>query len=138
VHVVKVVERHPTLEYLPMNAPEAGQQIVSGIFPLEDNRYRWTSKSAVVALKSPAGAMSLRVELNIPAVAPGRQVSLFLDGREVASQTYSGPGDYVLVSPPVQAAGATASLEIRIDRPFTAPPDTRELGVVLLGAGFRK
>lgn len=138
VHVVKVVERHPTLEYLPMNAPEAGQQIVSGIFPLEDNRYRWTSKDAVVALKSPAEAMPLRAEFSIPSMAPARQVSLFLDGREVASQSYAAPGDYVLVSPPVQAGGATASLEIRIDRTFTAPPDTRELGIVLLGAGFRK
>jgi hypothetical protein len=138
VHVVKVVERHPTLEYLSMNAPEAGQQIVSGIYSLEDNRYRWTSGNAVVALKSPASPMPLHVEFNIPSMAPARQMALFLDGREVASQVYSAPGDYTLASSPVQPAGATASLEIRIDRTVKAPPDTRELGIVLLAAGFRR
>jgi hypothetical protein len=64
-------------------------------------------------------------------------VTLLLDGHEVASQTYAGPGDYTLASPPAQAAGATASIEIRVDRTFTAPPDTRELSIVLLGVGFR-
>lgn len=137
VHVVRVVERNPTLEYLPMNAPEAAQQIVSGIYALEDNRYRWTSGTAVVALKSPASPMPLRAEFSIPSMAPARTVSLLLDGREVVSQTYSGPGNYVLDSPPVQPARATASMEIRIDRTFTAPPDRRDLGIVLLGAGFR-
>ena len=33
VRAASVVERHPTLAYLPMNAPEAADQIVSGIFP---------------------------------------------------------------------------------------------------------
>src|SRR5262249_35604366 len=36
-----VVERKPALEYLPMNAPEAEQQLVSGVYALEDNRFRW-------------------------------------------------------------------------------------------------
>ena len=52
-------------------------------------------------------------------------------------KTYSGPGDYVLASPPVRPAGATASVEIRVDQTFMAPPDTRELGIVLLAVGFR-
>jgi hypothetical protein len=47
VHAVEIAERHPTLAYLPMNAPEAVDQIVGGIFALEDNRFRWMSGSAV-------------------------------------------------------------------------------------------
>ncbi|HEY2012652.1 MAG TPA: hypothetical protein VGH38_04080 [Bryobacteraceae bacterium] len=137
VRVVKVGERHPTLIYLPMNAPEAAQQIVSGIYSLESNRYRWMSGSGVVVLKSPASPMPLSVEFTITDRSPARKVTLLLDGHEVASQTYAGPGDYTLASPPAQAAGATASIEIRVDRTFTAPPDTRELSIVLLGVGFR-
>jgi hypothetical protein len=132
----EVAERHPTLAYLPMNAPEAADQIVSGIFSLEDNRFRWMSRSAVVALASPAAALPLRATFTIPPQARARRVTLLLDGREVASQTYPAPGTYTLESPPVRAAGAVAIAEIAIDQTFFAPPDSRELGIVLTGVGF--
>ena len=137
VRVMKLVERRPTLEYLPMNAPEAKEQIVSGIFDLEGNLYRWMSGRGVVALKSPASAAPVRVAFRIPDNAPARKVTLLLDGREIASQTYAAPGEYELASPPVLPSGATATVEIAIDRTFTAPPDTRELGIVLTSVGFR-
>jgi hypothetical protein len=136
VRAVEVAERHPTLAYLPMNAPEAADQIVAGIFALEDNRFRWMSRSAVVALASPAAALPLRATFTIPPQARARRVTLLLDGREVASQTYPAPGTYTLESPPVRAAGAVATVEIAIDQTFFAPPDTRELGMVLTGVGF--
>jgi hypothetical protein len=136
VRAVEVAERHPTLAYLPMNAPQAADQIVSGIFSLEDNRFRWMSRSAVVALASPAAALPLRATFTIPSQARARRVTLLLDGREVASQTYLTPGTYTLESPPVRAAGAVAMVEIAIDQTFFAPPDSRELGMVLTGVGF--
>jgi hypothetical protein len=136
VRAVEVAERHPTLAYLPMNAPQAADQIVSGIFSLEDNRFRWMSRSAVVALASPAAALPLRATFTIPSQARARRVTLLLDGREVASQTYPTPGTYTLESPPVRAAGAVAMVEIAIDQTFFAPPDSRELGMVLTGVGF--
>ncbi len=131
-----VVERHPTLEYLPMNAPEAAQQIVSGIYSLEDNRYRWMSGSAVVALRSPPAPLPLRAVFAIPEQARARRVTLVLDGREVVSKTYSAPGSYTLESETVRPAGAEAAVEIRIDRTFSAPGDARELGIVLTAVGF--
>jgi hypothetical protein len=132
----EVAERHPTLAYLPMNAPEAADQIVGGIFALEDNRFRWMSRSAVVALASPAAALPLRATFTIPPQARARRVTLLLDGREVASRTYAAPGTYTLESPPVRAAGAVAMVEISIEQTFFAPPDSRELGIVLTGVGF--
>ncbi len=134
---VRVVERQPTLSYLPMNAPEANEQIVSGIYDLEDQHFRWMSRSAVVALKSPASALPLRVEFSIPDNAPGRRVTLLLDGREVASEVYKGPGSYTLATAPLQAAGASATVQIEIDRAFSVPGDRRELGIVLTAVGFR-
>jgi len=133
VRLVKVVERNITLEYLPMNAPEASDQIVSGIYTLEDHRSRWMSRRAVVALKRPAQAMPLSVNFYISPTARARKVSLLLDGREVASQAYDGPGAYTLQSGPVIGSVVT----IEVDQTFVAPPDTRELGIVLLGVGFR-
>jgi hypothetical protein len=136
VRAVEVAERHPTLAYLPMNAPQAADQIVNGIFSLEDNRFRWMSRSAVVALKSPPAALPLRATFTIPPQARARRVTLLLDGRQVASQTYQAPGTYTLESPPVRPAGAAAMVEIAIDQTFFAPPDSRELGIVLTGVGF--
>jgi hypothetical protein len=136
VRAYRVAERHPTLTYLPMNAPEAQEQIISGIFSLENNRFRWMSRSAVVVLKSPPAAAPLRVTFTIPPQSPARHVALLLDGREVASQTYSAPGTYTLDSPPVLPAGATALLQIDVDRTFSAPGDSRDLGIVLTAAGF--
>ena len=132
-----VAERHPSLSWLSMNAPAAKDQIVNGIFDLESGSYRWMSRSAVVALKSPPAAAPLMVSFTIPESAPARRVTLLLDGREVAAQTYSAPGAYTLESPLVRGAGAEALLEIRIDRSFSAPPDRRELGIVLTAVGFR-
>ena len=133
VRLVKVVERSITLEYLPMNAPEASDQIISGIYALENQGSRWMSRRAVVALKRPAASMPLSVNFYISPTARARRVSLSLDGREVASHTYDAPGAYTLKSGPV--IGSVAAIEV--DQTFTAPPDMRELGIVLLGVGFQ-
>jgi hypothetical protein len=133
-----VVDRHPALSYLPMNAPEAGGQIVSGLYDLENGAWRWTSGSAVVLLKSPAHPLPIEAAFTIPDAAPARHVELLLDGRVVASETYSGPGAYTLKSPPQTPAGPTASVTLTIDRTFSVPGDHRELGVVVSGIGFRE
>jgi hypothetical protein len=137
VHAVRVAERHPTLEYLPMDAPEAKDQIVSGIWSLEGHQ-RWTAKSASVVLKAPSEATPLRVSFTIHPKAPARKVRILLDGREVAAQTYGGPGTYTLASPPVKAASDVAVVGIECDAIFVPLPDTRELGLVLAGVGFQR
>ena len=131
-----VMERHPTREYLPMNAPEAAEQIVSGIYQLEAGAYRWMSASAAVIVKSPQGAAPLAVTFTIPAAAPARRVILLMDGRQVAAERYPGTGTYELKTAPLQPSGATADVEIQVDRTFSPPPDTRELGIVLSAVGF--
>jgi hypothetical protein len=124
-----VMERHPTLEYLTTDSPAAPAQIVSGIFPND----RWMSQAGIVVLKSPAVPKKLRAEFYIPPNAPARRVTLLLDGREVASHTYPGPGPYTLTTAePLRGS----TVEVRVDRTFTAPPDQRALGMILIGVGF--
>ena len=124
-----VMERHATREYLTIGAPEAAEQIVSGIFPAD----RWMSQAGVAVLKSPAVPRKLRAEFYLPPNAKARQITLLLDGRAVASHTYQGPGAYTLTSAePLQGT----TVEIRVDRTFTAPGDRRALGMVLIGVGF--
>src|SRR5262249_37067250 len=74
----------------------------------------------------------LSVTFYISPTARARKVSITLDGHEVASQTYDSPGAYTLKSGPVIGSVVT----IEVDQTFTAPPDRRELGIILLGVGF--
>lgn len=124
-----VKERHPTLEYLPTNAPEASDQIVTGVYPAD----RWMSGSAVIVLKAPASPKRVKAEVYVPPNAPARRITILLEGTEVASKTVPGQGVYTIES----AQALTGStIEVRVDRTFRAPGDQRDLGVVLLGVGF--
>jgi hypothetical protein len=134
----QVMERHPTLEYLTFGTgavtePSVIEQIVSGIDPHD----RWMSRSAVVVLKNPAAPARLRVAFYISENTPARHLTLSLEGREVAAQTYPGQGVHTLESAQaVRGAGESAAVQVEVDRTFSAAGDKRELGVVLIGVGF--
>ena len=129
-----IQERHPTLEYLTLKSPEARDQVVSGVF--SDG---WMSKSAILALKNPNSPEHLRVQFYLPPQAAARHVSLLLDGREVAAQSYPGPGLYKLDSDlAYRSISPFAVVQVDVDRTFTPPGDKRQLGVVLMGVGFAR
>jgi hypothetical protein len=132
----QVLERKPALSDLPMNAPEAEQQIVSGIYPLE-GQTRWMSQAAVILLKAPAQPLPLTVRFFIPDLAPARRVTVSLNDRTVASETYTQGGTYVLASSPVQPDGDTAKITIAVDKTFSTPKDRRELAIILVSVGFK-
>ncbi len=132
-----MIGRKPTRTDLPMNAPEAAQQIVSGIYQLEGGQWRWMSRSATVLLKPPPQPASLAVQFTIPAASPARRVEIAIDDRTVASQIYAGPGTYTLSSGAVTMNGDTAKVTIAVDKSFSAPGDSRELGIILSDVGFR-
>lgn len=127
-----VVERKPQLESLNMSSAASADQIVSGVYNIENGQYRWMGEKAVLLLKPPARPASLEVRFFIPDQAPARKLTVFAGGIEVASQTYPAPGTYALVTPPV--AGDTVT--ILVDRTFSVPGDQRRLGIVLTQVGF--
>ena len=131
-----MIERQPTLSNLPMNAPEAEQQIVSGVFGLENSQWRWTSKVAVFLLKSPTEALPLTARFYIPDVAPARQVMLEINGKVVASQHYGAPGNYTLSGPVSGPASGVVQIRLIVDKSFSPQGDKRELGIVLHQIGF--
>jgi hypothetical protein len=133
-----VTEREPALSYLPMNAPEASQQIVSGIYELENDRWRWMAERAMILLKRPAAPTPLEVVLYIPEQSPARHVSVSVDGNILSQETYPNPGSYTLVSPVVAPASNTATVTIAIDKTFSVPGDHRRLGIILSAVGFKK
>lgn len=133
-----MVERKPVLSDLPMDAPEAAQQIVSGIYQLENGSWRWTSQTAVVLLKPPAEATPLVVQFSIPDQSPARQISLSMNGHQIASQTFPGPGKYSLASSPVRPDGDSAQVTVSADKSFSVQGDSRQLAIILLRVGFEK
>jgi hypothetical protein len=134
VRAVQVGERHPTLEYVKIDSPQAAGHIVSGVYPND----RWMSKSAAVVVKSPESARPLSVTVYISDLARARKVTLLLDDREVASQTYSSGGVHTLTTAPIKPAGPTSTVGIEVDQTFHAPGDDRDLGVILIGVGFQQ
>jgi hypothetical protein len=126
-----VVEREPKLAYLLMSAPEAEQQLVSGVY-----QDRWMAGRAAILLKSPAAATRLQVKFFIHQDAPARRITLLVDGEQVAEKTYDTPGLYTLETQPIRPAKPTATLTILVDKTFSVPGDRRELGIVLIAAGF--
>lgn len=132
-----VVEHEPALSYVPMAAPEAETQIVSGIYRLENDAWRWMSDRGVLLLAAPEEAAPVEATIYIPEQSPAREIVLRLDGAEVARETFTGPGSYSVRSgSAVAPEGGSATLEILADGTFSPPGDTRKLGVVLSAAGF--
>ena len=132
-----VIERKPVLSDLRMNAPEAEQQIVSGVYQLENREWRWMGKTAVILLKPPAAASPLVVRFFIPELAPARRIQVTLNDQIVATQDYPGPGTFTLVSLPNEPEGDSATVTISVDKTFFSQSDRRELGVILTGVGFQ-
>lgn len=124
-------ERHITRDFLTLDAPDAREQIVSGVY--DDH---WTGPAATIILKSPPEARNLRANFYLSNAAPPREVTLKVDGREVARATYSAPGVYKLESQPIPLSGPTTTVEIDVTPTFRAPGDARDLGAVLTSIGF--
>lgn len=128
VRAETIVERKPDLSWLPMNAPHAASQIVSGVYDLENDRYRWMGKRAVLLVKPSAGEVC--VELHKPDASPATRVRVTADSTVV----WDGP----IQQPICGNAPHTSTITIEVDRTFSVRGDRRELGVVLAGAGHRR
>ncbi len=137
VRAETVVEHKPALSNLPMNAPEAEQQIASGVYQLENGQWRWMSRTAVILLKPPPQPAPLVVRFTIPDQAPARQVTVEMNNERIASQTYPAPGAYTLATAPIKPPGDSATVAITIDKAFSVPGDSRQLGIILSEVGFR-
>jgi hypothetical protein len=142
----------PTASYLTMASPEAEHHLLLGFHRLEQNQWRWIALHAMAVLRAPRSAASgsggaaapnseanttiFDLSFHIPETAPARTVTVQLDGKLLASQTYPGPGTYTLQAPAAVTPGQTVSVEISADQAFRVAGDQRELGIIVTGLGF--
>jgi hypothetical protein len=132
IRIDAVLERKPVLSYLPMNAPEAQNQIASGVYQLEQGGWRWMSGRAVVLLKPPESPKPLQVKLSVPDQSPARLVKVEIDGSELHSQALT-PGVNTITTKPARGSSVT----LTVDKTFSVKGDHRQLGVILSEVGFR-
>ena len=110
--------------------PRDQQQILRGIDP--DG---WTSLEATVLLKHADGPLT--AEFTIHPQSPARRVRLLVDGKQVAEETFPGPGSYAL-SVPSPGGGASVTATLAVDKTFSVPGDGRQLGILITGIGFKQ
>jgi len=90
----------------------------------------------VLALRVPTQPAPIAVRFFIPPQAVARRVTVLLDDKEIAAQSYTQPGAYSLQSPPLRPDRAAVLISIVVDATFRTPGDSRDLGIVLMSAGF--
>ncbi|HET8550173.1 MAG TPA: hypothetical protein VFL57_19315 [Bryobacteraceae bacterium] len=127
VHARIVIERKPTLSWLPMSHRDAAAHIVSGVYDLEEGRWRWTSRRAVFLLRPPPQPRPFEIRGYIPPQAAVKEITVTIDGNRFTFVRGS-----VMVTPPL--SGSVVTLEA--DRTFSVPGDHRELGFIVSGLGF--
>jgi hypothetical protein len=131
VRALVIADVKPELSTLMIGTPEAGKQIVSGVY----NNDRWTAGRAAFILKRPAGATTVFAEIFIPPQSPARAATLSVDGKVLKQALFDSPGAYTIeASAP---GGEVATVALEVDKTFSVPPDQRQLGVLLVKAGFR-
>lgn len=129
----------PTASYLTMAAPEAENHLLVGFHHLEQNQWRWIAPRAMAVLRAPdsvTDATLFELAFHIPESAPARTISVQLDGKPLASQTYPGPGAYTLQAPAKITPGQTVTVEITADQALRVTGDSRELGIIVTALGF--
>jgi 4-amino-4-deoxy-L-arabinose transferase-like glycosyltransferase len=124
-----VLERKAELTWIDPKDPHATAQIVSGLFP--DG---WMTQRASVILKRGAGL--LVANLYVPDIAPARRVSMSVDGRTVAQETFSSPGVHSISSADTGSSD-TVTVTLEVDKTFSTASDLRKLGIVVVGIGFK-
>ena len=124
--------RTATARFFLMNEPEAAQQIVTGVYQLE-GATRWMSRRAVLTVAPPLEARPVEVQLYLHPQGRAREARILIDGDEVAREKLPASGLHTIRTKPV--TGTTVSIEL--DQTFRVPGDNRELGAVLVGAGYR-
>jgi len=127
-----LVPKLPAREYIDLALPDANDQIASGIYAADGNPWRWMAKSGTFLLKQPATPTPIQVRLYIPDAAPARTISITLDNKPIATQTFLRPGTYTIQTKPESGTVLT----VTADQTFSVPSDHRTLGIILTGAGF--
>jgi len=149
----KVASRPPEEEpprlasVLKMGDPKIEPQLITGFYGVENGAWRWAGKQFSVNLLPPPGAAQnggkLVAKLTVPAVVIEKNKSVSVSATAgnvaLAPETYTKPGDYVYTRevPASALIGDVVRVDFALDKAMPpAPPDIRELGIIVLSIGL--
>lgn len=136
VTVSRIAERKPVLSYFRMGQAGEADSLVQGLYQVEPGAWRWTSGSAMVAVRTPQCPCVAQAEFTVPEAAKATSVEIWVDGVKAGFIGITNPGQYVL-NAPVKPEGATTMIELKVSPTFRAPGDDRDLGVILTSIGLK-
>ncbi len=132
--------------YAQTNDLRVAPQLVSGWYPVEEGAWRWMSKEAQVMLRTPEpppAHFEVRLTLSKPHLATTGPVTLtiLLNDKPFTEEKYAASGSYTLSKsiPPGLLTKEPTRVTLRVDK-VVGPiqgGDQRELGAIILGAGFK-
>lgn len=128
VTVTRVVPVPIERTELPMNAPDADVYLVSGVYGLEGNRYRWMARRAELVLSAARGVLALT--LFVPEASPARRLTVAVNGTVIGQYSLQ-PGLQTLRTAALPAASGRLEIVLEADRSFSPPGDQRELSLIL-------
>ncbi|MEP7355556.1 MAG: hypothetical protein ABI824_20185, partial [Acidobacteriota bacterium] len=131
LHTDLVLERTADLSYLDPKDPRATAQFVGGL-----SNDGWTAQEASVLLKVPDQTKTVEAAIYIPDTAPARRIELLVDGVAVGQEVFTSTGTHTL-SFPYRPTGTTATVSLKVDATLSVATDTRKLGVIVTGIGFK-
>ena len=141
-------EEAPTLaSVIHAGDPNAAKQFLKGFHEIEQNSWRWTTRSFSVLLRPPrSGAekgakLELHISVPDPVLNKLKSVTLSaaIEGLTLKPETYQKSGDYVYSRDvPGKVLGAeVVKIDFTLDKFLPAGSvDQRELGLVVTSAGF--
>jgi hypothetical protein len=132
----RTLDREPTDSWLLMNSPAAAYQIVSGVYGLENNAWRWTGAASTFRLRTWPHSRRFGALLSVPPQVVPCTVTLSVNGAMIASATYTVAGRFPLSGTVPDSLPEAVTATLATSRTFRAPNDARDLGLVLTAIGF--
>ncbi len=137
IRVQRIVERQPTVSWLPMNAPEAAWQIVNGLYSLEEHAWRWMGSTATFRLKPLEGEARFVARIYVPPQVVPCHVTVALNQSVLRTYTFTAPGPYEVEAKAAGLHGAVTAT-ISTDKTFHAAGDERALGLIVREVGLQR
>jgi len=137
----------PLVSSLKMSDPGAKEQLVKGVYALENGMWRWTAGNFTIVLKTPPGAAQkgATLTLNLSAAEAvlkdlhSQSLSAAIGAKTLKREKYLDPGAHTFTAdvPAALLSGDTVAIDFSLDNSLPpGPTDRRELGVIITAASL--
>lgn len=135
----------PLGSFVQMNQTDAERHLVSGIYGLQAQTWRWAGRQAVLRLRvSSAENLRYVMRFAVPQAVLARngpvRLEILINGKKLDELRYSKDGVYDIakpVPPAMLKPDAENMVTIEIDKPLPSDGEGPELGFILVHAGLR-